>query len=108
MAKFEFNPEEWFTLNTYDRNFKLPPAASGVYLLVHTDITLFDKSVIHNILYVGSSNNLQIRYGKHEVLRALKKTYNYIQFFFLEKENFKAIEKELIKSIQPKYNTQWL
>lgn len=102
---FLFYPGDWKTPNTYDRNFATPPHASGIYLLIRPKFN--KKSIRYDILYVGSAKNLLVRYNKHEVLRALKITYGYVQFFFKEEENYREVEKLLIKQIQPKYNTQW-
>jgi excinuclease UvrABC nuclease subunit len=101
------NNNQWLTPNTYDKNFSFPDNSSGVYLLVNTILSYTNKKVKREILYVGSSSNLIERYSKHEVMRVLKKTHDYIQFFFVKTENYKEIEKSLIKQIQPKHNTQW-
>lgn len=110
MAKdFIFKEREWFAPNTYSSNFKTPPHSSGVYLLIKP--TVFrgrDKRIEYQILYVGSSKNLYKRYSNHETLRVLKQLYGYVQFYFLEDENHLETEKELIKQIQPPFNTQWL
>lgn len=103
---FIFNPNDWLTPNTYDTNFKCPTEKSGIYLLVKP--TIFNHNNIrYEILYVGSAKRLNVRYGKHEVLRMLTEFYGYIQFYFKEEENYKEIEKQLIKIIQPKFNKQW-
>jgi excinuclease UvrABC nuclease subunit len=101
---FEFTPADWFTPNTYDRNFKTPPDKSGVYLLVHPK--KLNRSMKYNILYVGSAKSLHIRYGGHEVLRFLKEHYDYVQFYFKECDQYRKEEKALIKLIQPRYNKQ--
>jgi excinuclease UvrABC nuclease subunit len=104
---FVFKANEWLTPNTYDTNFKPVPASSGVYLLVRPVLDSVKKKYIYNILYVGSSKSLSIRYRSHEVLRILTETYGYIQFYFKEEEDYKEVEKNLINIIQPKYNKQW-
>ena len=42
-----------------------------------------------------------------EVRRTLKEVYGIVQFFWKEYENYKEIEKLLIKQYQPKFNKQW-
>ena len=111
---FLFYPESWYTPNTYDNHFQNPTQKSGVYLLVYPlwfdqykkkDLPVNNDQ--YDILYVGSAKNLYQRYQKHEVLRILRETYGYIQFYFKEYTNYKEIEKQLIKQIQPRYNKQW-
>lgn len=108
---FEFNPLEWNTPNTYNKNYKYPTEKPGVYLLVNAQIIRINEEgcndIYYNILYVGSAKNLNVRYNRHEVLRLLKNFYDNIQFFFMEEINYREVEKELIKIIQPKYNKQW-
>ena len=89
--------DSWYTPNTYDRNFAYPSKKEGVYVIVEPTL---------GILYVGSSINLWQRYNRHEVLRLLNATYGYVQFYFTECTNSKEFEKHLIKTLQPKYNTQ--
>lgn len=107
---YKFVPEEWFTPNTYDRNFKSPTENSGVYLIVRP-IFRGDNSVSwitdYDILYIGSAKNLKIRYSNHEVLRILSQVFSYLQFYFKEEKNYKTVERDLIKRIEPKFNQQW-
>jgi excinuclease UvrABC nuclease subunit len=107
MEEFVFNPSEWFTPNTYDRNFKNPPNAPGVYLIALLIIDFDQKKTNYDIQYVGSAKDLSVRYSKHEVLRMIRKNEFIVQFFFKEIEDYLPLEKKLIKSIQPKYNIQW-
>lgn len=102
---FVFNPNDWFTPNTYNTNFRELPKSKGVYLLVST--TFGEKECFYEVLYVGSSKNLINRYKNHEVKRELQEIYDYIQFYFKEVENHFEVEKSLIKQIQPEYNTKW-
>lgn len=102
--KDDFNRRTWKTPNTYDANYSLPPNKSGVYFII-LPINNFNS---YRILYIGSSKNLSARYSKHEVLRMLKETYGYVQFYFREEQHYKECEKLFIKKYQPKYNTQWL
>ena len=103
---FLFYPEDWNTPNTYDSNFKSPPERSGVYLLVHPNIDLKNKTLEYQIMYVGSAKDLAQRYDRHEVRRFLNEVYGYIQFYFKETDNYKLVEIDLIKSIRPKFNKQ--
>jgi hypothetical protein len=110
MAKdpaFLFYPGDWLTPNTYDTNFSYPTNKPGVYLISITDIDMVKKSINYNIVYAGSAKNLSIRYNRHEVLRFLKLNHPYVQFYFKETDDYKEIEKKLIRIIQPKYNKQW-
>lgn len=104
---FLFEPDKWLTPNTYNRNFSQPPKEPGVYLLVVVNYDLLQKSASYDIVYVGSSYNLKQRYGRHEVLRFLSEIHDYVQFYFMVDENYKETEKQLIRQIQPKHNTQW-
>jgi len=88
--------DSWYTPNTYDRNFAYPSNKEGVYVIVEPTM---------GVLYVGSSTNLWQRYNKHEVLRLLNATYGYVQFYFSECKNSRQVEKHLIQTLQPKYNT---
>lgn len=106
-SEFIFNSEDWLTPNSYSENYEYPPKKSGVYLIVLPKINWKKKQVKYTILYVGSAKNLYIRYNKHEVFRLLTNIYGYVQFYFKLVDNFRAIEKELIKKIQPRFNTQW-
>ena len=104
-SRFIFKPENWFTPNTFDTNFKEPSTKCGVYFLVYLNI--YAKRKRYKILYVGSAKNLKVRYEKHEVRRLLTEIYGYIQFYWKEEENYREVEKYLIKTIQPKFNKQW-
>lgn len=100
--KFHFKEKEWFTPNTYDRNFRPAPSCAGVYLIID-----FSSYIPGEILYIGSSKNLCVRYGKHEVLRVLRRDYVYVRFYFKEIENYKEEEIKLIRLVKPRYNTQY-
>lgn len=104
---FIFNPQEWFTPNTYDNNFKSPPNKCGVYLIVKPSFDLISKTTKYEILYVGSSKRLNARYNNHSTLNKIRKLHLHIQFFFKEVDNYIETEKIYIKLIQPKYNKQW-
>jgi len=98
----------WHTPNTYGEEYSSIPKKPGVYLLCSTvlpDET--SQTIIREVLYIGSAKNLYQRYERHEVARILRQIYKYVQFFFIEEENYKHIEKYLIKLHQPKFNKQW-
>jgi excinuclease UvrABC nuclease subunit len=99
---------DWKTPNTYGTNYSSVPKKAGVYLLVYFENLIdYEKLEINpNILYVGSSINLNQRRERHEVKRHLLKIYNHIFFYFKETEDYINYEIELIKNIRPKYNTQ--
>lgn len=99
--------DNWYTEQTYDGNFKVMEGRPGVYILIHLHIDQFDKTIKHNILYVGSSKNLKARHRSHEVLRMLKMHYDYIRTYFKYCDDFLEAEKYLIGKLQPKYNVQW-
>lgn len=101
MNKEEFKKvfPDWKTPNTYDNDYADPPQLSGVYLLV--------KSKDYSILYIGSARWLYQRYERHEVRRVLSEVYGHVQFYWKEYENYRTIEKGLIKQWQPKFNKQW-
>jgi excinuclease UvrABC nuclease subunit len=102
---FKFYPDEWYTPNTYNRNYSSVPKSGGVYLIVsHIYHFGLIPSGEYEILYVGSSKNLYNRYSSHNLLRELKEKYIYIHFYFYECDNHYEIEKKLIKRIKPKYN----
>jgi len=107
MKEFVFNNLEWATPNSYDSNYKRVPNKSGVYLIV---VFNYEFGLIptgeFEILYVGSSKNLYNRYSSHPIISKLKKKYYCLQFYFMECDNFRVKEIDLIKSIRPKYNKQ--
>lgn len=106
VQNFDRYSHEWYTPNTYDPNFKVPPESPGVYLL-YAFRTCQDIGHIGEIVYIGSSKNLAQRKCRHEVLRMIHRHYHYIQFYFREiATDYKDIERTLIQVVKPKYNTQ--
>jgi len=101
---FSFDEMNWLTPNTYGNNFSMPPKKSGVYLIVKPIPDFVKNEVDYEILYVGSSKNLLSRYHNHEKIRECD---FYVQFYFKEEADYIAVEKALIKLIQPKMNKQW-
>lgn len=106
MKKFDFIANGFKTNRSYDNDFSPIPQTSGVYLLMNR--TLKNGKSKYDILYVGSSNNLKERLGNHEVYRFLNKMYLDVVPYFKIESNYLEKEKELIKLLQPKFNTQWL
>lgn len=88
---------DWYSPNTYSEKFKQIPESPGVYYF-----SLLDGEV----LYVGSAKNLKNRYRGHEVKRLLNRLYKYIYFNFMVTEDYILTERELIKSLKPKFNHQ--
>jgi len=103
--KFESN---WFTINSYNNDFKYPEKTSGVYMLVKCDVSEYglNSGYKKEIVYIGSSKNLKQRYQRHEVIKILKEVYDYIQFYFRETQNYRTEEIKLIKLHKPKFNKQ--
>lgn len=107
MAENIFLKDGWFTPNTYDVNFKFPTTNSGVYIIVSAIPNIKRKKMEYTILYIGSAKNIKSRHDGHAVLRILKETYQFVQFYFKEDVNYRQLEKTLIKQLQPKFNKQW-
>jgi excinuclease UvrABC nuclease subunit len=106
----------WNTPNTYNKEYKPLPNASGVYLLVLREF-LFKKHEIgmymkQKILYVGSSQNLSNRCENHPVKEKILKDNKLLSgvsvaCYFKECDNYKEEERRLIKLTQARYNKQW-
>lgn len=94
--------KSWLTPNTYCLNFASPPARPGVYLFV----VYTSPGDFGNIVYIGSSQNIALRYRGHPVKGHLYMNYWYVRFYFQPCENPKDIEKALIKKWKPKFNIQ--
>lgn len=102
--EFEILFSGWKTPNTYNTDFEDPPQESGVYLLVNP----IEKSKLkYTILYIGSAKWLYQRYERHEVRRVLTEVYGNVPFYWKRFDNYREIEKQLIKQYQPKFNKQW-
>lgn len=108
---FKFDKSEWFTANPYSSNSKELPQSPGVYLLVEHFYK--DRKLIgQEVLYVGSSKCLSKRYNQHnnfiQKLRNITlESCNCVNFYFKEFENYREVEKILIKVTQAKYNKQF-
>jgi len=44
---------------------------------------------------------------RHEVKRFLQKIYGYVRFYFKTTNDYRDVEKLLIKHYQPEFNKQW-
>lgn len=95
--------ENWKTPNSYDKDFEDPPVACGIYVIVLPDFKTLDRE----ILYVGCSRNLKQRYEKHNTLSILREVYGYVQFYFIETDNYIEDEIDLITQARPKFNKQY-
>jgi len=99
-----FVEDRWFCLNTYDTNYKALPQRAGVYFFVDFDLTkrLFD------IVYVGSSTNLFLRYKSHKIpMKIQSKVGHASVLYFIEMDaGFYDKEIKMIKKLRPKFNAQ--
>jgi excinuclease UvrABC nuclease subunit len=103
---------DWNTPNTYDINFAPLPQASGVYLLVLRKITFIKGwRIRHEIVYVGSSINIANRLRFHQILNRIQKEITdsgtSVVCYFKTCSDYIALEKNLIKETQARYNKQW-
>lgn len=103
----EFNSNEWRSPNSYSSNFASVPASPGVYLIAKPFPNYKHNRIDYVILYIGSSGNLLKRKSVHKSIPKIRKEHGYIQFFFIETEDYKELEKRLIKRWQPMYNIQF-
>jgi excinuclease UvrABC nuclease subunit len=103
MTPIEFNATTWWCRNTYDTNFRNYPETGGVYIITTYDLDTHERT----ILYIGSAKNLKVRLKAHEVKRMLHYFYDYIAVFFLEFDDFRQVEKELIRKYRPQFNKQF-
>lgn len=102
---------DWKTPNSYNNNFDVPINKSGVYAIVKTKLSYnFKKSKNKSkLMYIGSSASLVNRITSHEVYLTLLKTCSseyHIRIFFKYNDNYKELEKELIKKYKPLLNIQ--
>lgn len=100
---FDLVKNKWYCKNTYDSNYKEPPARPGVYFFAS-----LDPCTMHlEIVYIGSSTNLSQRYGVHRIPNLIEnetpKKYS-IFYFKPMKTGFYDYEMKLIKKLKPKYN----
>lgn len=96
--------DEWHTPNTYDNNFKSFPHAPGVYV-----ITRYCRDT-HSaeILYIGSTKDIAGRLSRHEIRKVLSHFYDYMPIYFYECDNYKTLERQLIKRHRPEFNNHYL
>lgn len=93
---------DWFTPNVYSNNFEYPPDKAGVYVF----IVYANPKDLGNVVYIGSANSLMKRYSGHPVKAALYQMYWYVRFYFIECDDYREKEKNMIKKFKPKYNIQ--
>lgn len=72
------------------------PVCSGVYFFCNSE----------EVLYIGSSYNLRMRMGSHEIKRSIKKAEKNFFMYFIATRNIEYVnlEKLLINTIKPKLN----
>lgn len=87
------------------------PRNEGVYLAVETNHFYNPDNSNDEIIYVGSSKNLQKRVyeSKHklDLYRDSIKDGRGICYYYIECENAVTIEKSIIQLIKPKLNIVW-
>jgi excinuclease UvrABC nuclease subunit len=97
-----FNPEEWFSPETYKDNFAPLPFGPGIYLFCQIDWN--PKPVIFRPLYVGMSRNIALRCRGHEI-KSLLPDDEYIRTYFQpHNENLREIERQYIRAYNPPFN----
>lgn len=106
------NLNEWYTPNTYGSNYMSLPEMPGVYLLVLREFDFYLSSMTPTILYVGSSDNLYQRCKNHpvktKILESVKGNHTPdVACFFRICDDYRVVEKKLIKQTQARYNKQW-
>lgn len=106
------NIDEWFTPDTYDTNYKELPQTPGVYLLVLREVFPEKRRMDRTLIYVGSSDNLAIRCRSHPIKNKALREYKgdaivSVARYFKECDDYRVVEKNLIKSTQARYNKQW-
>lgn len=86
-----------------------PPKSPGVYFIsIYERISLNEYPLFeHHILYIGSAKNLYNRFKRHDTLRVFKKMYEEeVYFHYKSTDDYLELEKQLIKEVKPKFNTQ--
>ena len=94
----------WSCHNTYDPNYKDVPVKSGVYFFVKLNMVTWQRDMV----YVGSSTNLAVRYKAHLIKDKIEKEKDYMFLFYFKemKKGFYDYEIKLIKALQPELNKQ--
>lgn len=103
LDKYQWStPDPFFILN------RDVPARPGIYMFVTYDFDSSDgcPGLTHRIDYIGSSINLKRRFAEHEwgIQNELRKQREGVFFLFLECEDYKEREIELIKFHKPRLN----
>ena len=102
-------PSKWFNPRSMGNDCKCVPEKSGVYMIIGCDLDSMEKNYRgyrKEVLYVGCSKNLKMRYISHEVLNILRQVYEYVMFYFRETKDYKENEIKLIKLHKPRFNKQ--
>ena len=100
----------WNTPNCYSGNFSDVPNKCGVYMIIRTELNnVINCSYNRSILYIGSSKNLRTRYMGHDILKTVKilLSNDHIGFYFMITDDYKTIEKQLIKQYNPLINSHY-
>ncbi len=101
----EFKIGDWTQSTSYSA-----PSAGGVYAITTTEtVEQGDEWVmLVTVLYIGSSANLFKRFKFSQMYLAIRKQYEWVNFYFIEipdADTYKATEINLIKSIKPLFNS---
>lgn len=97
--------DKWNCRDTYDVNFKSLSKKSGVYFFAHFNY----YNTEHDIVYVGSSSNLEARHHSHKIINKVLNISDgsFPVLYFLEmRKGFYDYEMKLIKKLQPIFNKQ--
>lgn len=103
---FRHTRSKWLTPNTDNKNYQTPGDEPGVYYITLCFYSLGSVSP-ENIVYVGSSTNLRVRYKSHQVFRKIFELYDkpIVRFYFLPMgKGFYDYEIKLIRKLSPPMN----
>lgn len=94
----------WSCYNTYDPNYKNIPFKSGVYFFVKLNYRTLERDIV----YVGSSTSLIVRFKAHAVKSKIEEEKDCMFLFYFKeiKKGFYDYEIKLIKAFQPELNRQ--
>ena len=100
---FSFIENKWYCHNTYNTNYRQVGPFPAVYLFVSLQ---FPSNEI-DIVYVGSTTNLLLRYKSHKIPGIIQSNKSFSLLYFRPMERgFYDYELKLIKRLKPKYNVQ--
>lgn len=99
-----YNWDRWSCKHADGRNYKSLSPVSGVYYFVSFN----GINNIRDIVYIGSSTNLQERYKVHKIPFVIREEKGCFQMLFFKEmeKGFYDFEIKLIKKLQPKLNKQ--